>query len=126
MFLAKLGEHLAVGRKRLMLIESEPRMNAELRDFLTAEDLELTAVTEVEDALRELREQEFDCVILNPQTSGLDPSMLQDETLKTPLSGALPDRALQRKPSRASAAMTRGGTTWTTTSWCDEWSRAIA
>ena len=88
-FLAKLGEHLAVGRKRLMLIESDLRMNAELRDFLAAEDLELTAVTEVEDALRELREQEFDCVILNPQTSGLDPSMLQDETLKTPLSGAL-------------------------------------
>ena len=88
-FFAKLGEHLAVGRKRLMLIESDSRLNEELRDFLTAEDLELTAVTDAEDALRELREQEFDCVILNPQTSGLDPSMLQDETLKTPLSGAL-------------------------------------
>ncbi len=88
-FLAKLGEHLAVGRKRLMLIESDPVVNQELRNFLTAEDLELTAVTDVEDALRELREQEFDCVILNPHTSGLDPSRLQDETLQTPLSGAL-------------------------------------
>ncbi len=88
-FLAKLGEHLAVGRKRLMLIECDPRLNQDLREFLTADDLELTCATDPEEALRELHEQEFDCVILNPQTTGFDPSMLREEILKPPLSGAI-------------------------------------
>jgi CheY-like chemotaxis protein len=88
-FFARLSEHLAVGRKRLLLIEPDPGLSAGLQKSLAADDMELISAADTAAALRELREQEFDCVILNPQTQGFDPSILQDETLKAPMSGAL-------------------------------------
>jgi HAMP domain-containing protein/signal transduction histidine kinase/CheY-like chemotaxis protein len=90
LFLAKLGEHLAVGRKRLLLIEPDPRLNEEMQKFLAAPDMELTSATDADGALRELREQEFDCVILNPRINGLEPSVLREQARKAPVSGALP------------------------------------
>jgi CheY-like chemotaxis protein len=90
LFLEKLGEHLSAGKKRLMLIEPETTKNDELRKFLAADDIEVIAATDAATALSALNAHEFDCVIVNPLTSGLDPSMLREQALKVSATGALP------------------------------------
>jgi HAMP domain-containing protein/signal transduction histidine kinase/CheY-like chemotaxis protein len=89
-FLERLREHLSVSRKRLMLIEPEPAKNEELQNFLAGEDVDLTSASDAESALKALGENEFDCVIVNPRTEGLDPAILREQALKSSTTGALP------------------------------------
>ncbi|HVN28810.1 MAG TPA: response regulator, partial [Candidatus Binataceae bacterium] len=90
LFLEKLAEHLAIRRRRLMLIGPDPRKRQELEKFLEADDIEVTAFADAKSAISALSDQEYDCLIVDPHTGELDPSMLREQAVKVSSTGALP------------------------------------
>jgi len=89
-FLDRLRGYLTLDRKRLLLVEPDAKRRKELEDFLAADDIEICSAIDRQSALDTLREREFDCVAIDTQTSGLDPSILRENAINTSATGAMP------------------------------------
>jgi hypothetical protein len=73
--LSRLKTFAATPRKRLLVVEDNPAEQLGLRALLDHADIEMTTIEGGEGALSLLREQDFDCVVLDlklPDISGFD------------------------------------------------------
>ncbi|MBG0810542.1 response regulator [Methylosinus sp. H3A] len=70
-----LEERLARDKKAILIVEDEGVQRAALIDLLSAADVEIVAVATAEEALREIADRPFDCVVLDlmlPGVSGFE------------------------------------------------------
>jgi CheY-like chemotaxis protein len=73
--LVRIKHYVAPRRKRLLVVEDNPREQFSIRQLLDYDDIDLVAVGRGADALRTLQEETVDCVVLDlrlPDMSGFD------------------------------------------------------
>jgi CheY-like chemotaxis protein len=73
--LSRIKEYAAPRRKRLLVVEDNPAEQMSIRELLGYDDIDVTVVSTGEDAVRAVKEQSFDCVVLDlrlPDISGFD------------------------------------------------------
>jgi CheY-like chemotaxis protein len=73
--LERMEEKLSQNMHRVLVVEDDPRQRESLRELLGSGDVQITAVENANEALRELAATTFDCVVLDfnlPDLSGYD------------------------------------------------------
>jgi HAMP domain-containing protein/CheY-like chemotaxis protein/signal transduction histidine kinase len=73
--LNRIKEYTAPRRKRLLVVEDNPAEQLSIRELLSYDDIEISAVATGNDALAAITESAFDCVVLDlrlPDMSGFD------------------------------------------------------
>jgi CheY-like chemotaxis protein len=85
--LNRIGQFAAMRTRRLLVIEDDPAEQVSIAELIGFEDVAITAVQTGEQALRELRSTDYDCVVLDlklPDVSGFDllTQIQQDERLR--------------------------------------------
>jgi CheY-like chemotaxis protein len=71
----RLREYAGLPRKRLLIVEDNPAEQLSIRELLDYDDIDVTVVTNGSEALGALREQPFDCVVLDlrlPDMTGFE------------------------------------------------------
>ena len=87
--LQRLEAKLSQALRRVLIVEDDPRQRESIRQLLTHGDVEITAVENANEALRQLSRTTFDCVVLDfnlPDLSGYDllEKMAQQEEVSFP------------------------------------------
>ncbi len=85
--LARIKAYAATTRKRLLVVEDNDAEQLSITALLSHDDIEIVTVSRGDEALKALKEQEFDCVVLDlrlPDMTGFDvlERMRDDETLR--------------------------------------------
>jgi CheY-like chemotaxis protein len=73
--LARIKEYAAPRRKRLLVVEDNPAEQFSIRELLGHDDIDMSVVANGAEALAAIRDQVFDCVVLDlrlPDMSGFD------------------------------------------------------
>ena len=73
--MARLRHYATPHRKKLLIIEDNPGEQLSIRELLGSEDVDIEAAETGADALRALREEAFDCAVLDlrlPDMSGFE------------------------------------------------------
>ncbi|HJQ19121.1 MAG TPA: response regulator, partial [Gemmatimonadaceae bacterium] len=71
--------------RRLLVVEDEETQRKAMVDLIAHEDVEITAVSSAEEALRELSQQRFDCMVLDLGLTGPTDGFQLLETVKSDL-----------------------------------------
>jgi HAMP domain-containing protein/CheY-like chemotaxis protein/signal transduction histidine kinase len=88
--LARIKEYSAPRRKRLLVVEDNPAEQLSIQELLGYDDIDVTVVSSGEDAIQAVKQQPFDCVVLDlrlPDISGFD---VLERFRDTPQLGDLP------------------------------------
>ena len=86
----RIKEYASLERKRLLIVEDNPAEQLSIRELLGYDDIDVTVVTSGGEALDMLREQPFDCVVLDlrlPDMSGFE---VLERLRETPSLGDVP------------------------------------
>jgi len=83
---AHIQEFLGTTKRRLLIVDDDPRDRAQIMELIGNGDVELVAVSNGQEALKTLRESHFDCMVLDllmPGFSGFEvlEEMQKDERL---------------------------------------------
>jgi HAMP domain-containing protein/CheY-like chemotaxis protein/signal transduction histidine kinase len=73
--LTKIKEYATARRKRLLVVEDNPAEQLSIKELLGYDDIDVTVASTGEEALRFVKEQAFDCIVLDlrlPDMSGFD------------------------------------------------------
>jgi len=73
--LERIKEYASPRRKRLLIVEDDPAEQFTVRQLLAHDDVDLTTAATGSEALQFVRDQQFDCVVLDlrlPDMSGFD------------------------------------------------------
>jgi len=68
----RISTFLADGVKRLLVVEDDETQRKSIIELVGEDDVEITAVATAEDALRELSEKHYDCMVLDLGLQGMD------------------------------------------------------
>jgi CheY-like chemotaxis protein/signal transduction histidine kinase/HAMP domain-containing protein len=68
----RISTFLADGVKRLLVVEDDENQRKSIIELVGEDDVEITAVATAEDALRELAEKHYDCMVLDLGLQGMD------------------------------------------------------
>jgi len=68
----RISTFLADGVKRLLVVEDDETQRMSIIELVGEEDVEITAVASAEEALRELSEKHYDCMVLDLGLQGTD------------------------------------------------------
>jgi CheY-like chemotaxis protein/signal transduction histidine kinase/HAMP domain-containing protein len=88
--LGRIKEYAASPRKRLLVVEDNPAEQFSIEQLLGYDDIDVTTVATGEEAFSQLKEQKYDCVVLDlrlPDMSGFD---VLERLRDTPSMGDLP------------------------------------
>jgi CheY-like chemotaxis protein len=88
--LSRIKEYSAPRRKRLLVVEDNPAEQLSIQELLGYDDIDVTVVSSGEDAIHAVKQQPFDCVVLDlrlPDISGFD---VLERFRDTPQLGDLP------------------------------------
>jgi len=88
--LTRIKEYAAPRRKRLLVVEDNPAEQLSIKELLGYDDIDVTVVASGEEAIREVNDQSFDCVVLDlrlPDISGFE---VLERFRDTPSLGDLP------------------------------------
>ncbi len=88
--LSRIKEYSAPRRKRLLVVEDNPAEQLSIQELLGYDDIDVTVVSSGEDAIHAVKQQLFDCVVLDlrlPDISGFD---VLERFRDTPQLGDLP------------------------------------
>jgi CheY-like chemotaxis protein/nitrogen-specific signal transduction histidine kinase len=75
----RISTFLADGMKRLLVVEDDETQRKSIIELVGEDDVEITAVATAEDALRELSEKHYDCMVLDLGLQGMDGFKLLEE-----------------------------------------------
>ncbi|HEY6878871.1 MAG TPA: response regulator, partial [Polyangiales bacterium] len=116
--LRKLEAQAAMRMRRLLVIEDDLAVRESILDLLSADRVEITAVSTVAEALRQLRSSRFDCIVTDlalPDGTGYDllETMAADEAFSFPsvvvyTGSALSQQDEQRLRRYASSIIVKG------------------
>jgi CheY-like chemotaxis protein len=70
-FLARLHDYITRQFKSVLVVEPKEESRERTVQYLKAEDIQITSVADGASALQMLRERLIDCIIVNPEASGL-------------------------------------------------------
>jgi HAMP domain-containing protein/CheY-like chemotaxis protein/signal transduction histidine kinase len=73
--LSRIKDYSAPRRKRLLIVEDNPAEQMSIRELLGHDDIDVSVVSTGEEAMSAVKEQQFDCVVLDlklPDMSGFD------------------------------------------------------
>jgi HAMP domain-containing protein/CheY-like chemotaxis protein/signal transduction histidine kinase len=73
--LAKIKDYTSRSRKRLLVVEDDPREQSTIQELLGSDDIEVSAVANGDEALKKLAATPFDCVVLDlklPDMTGFE------------------------------------------------------
>jgi HAMP domain-containing protein/CheY-like chemotaxis protein/signal transduction histidine kinase len=87
---ARMKEYSAPRRKRLLVVEDNPAEQLSIKELLGCDDIDVTVVATGSEAIRIVKEQAFDCVVLDlrlPDISGFE---VLERFRDTPSLGDLP------------------------------------
>jgi HAMP domain-containing protein/signal transduction histidine kinase/DNA-binding response OmpR family regulator len=77
-----LKNYTSLPARNVLVVEHDPQRLQGIREYMDgAEDVRIASATDGEIALRMMREQRPDCIVLNPGMPGLDPAPLVEEAL---------------------------------------------
>jgi signal transduction histidine kinase/HAMP domain-containing protein/DNA-binding response OmpR family regulator len=79
-FLARLSDYITRQFKSVLVVEPQEDSRERTVQYLKAEDIQITSVPDGASALQMLRERLIDCIIVNPQASGLAALMQSSES----------------------------------------------
>jgi len=68
----RISTFLADGVKRLLVVEDDETQRKSIIELVGEDDVEITAVGSAEDALRELSQKHYDCMVLDLGLQGMD------------------------------------------------------
>jgi HAMP domain-containing protein/CheY-like chemotaxis protein/signal transduction histidine kinase len=88
--LSRIKEYSAPRRKRLLVVEDNPAEQLSIQELLGYDDIDVTVVSSGEEAIQAVKQQPFDCVVLDlrlPDISGFD---VLERFRDTPQLGDLP------------------------------------
>jgi HAMP domain-containing protein/CheY-like chemotaxis protein/signal transduction histidine kinase len=73
--LSRIKEYATPRRKRLLIVEDNPAEQLSIRELLGHDDIDVSVVSTGQEALGSIKEEQFDCVVLDlrlPDMSGFD------------------------------------------------------
>ncbi|MBV9110198.1 MAG: response regulator, partial [Gemmatimonadetes bacterium] len=79
----RISTFLADGVKRLLVVEDDETQRHSIIELVGEEDVEITAVATAEEALRELAEKHYDCMVLDLGLQGTDGFKLLEQVKGT-------------------------------------------
>jgi signal transduction histidine kinase/HAMP domain-containing protein/CheY-like chemotaxis protein len=79
-FLARLSDYITRQFKSVLVVEPDEQSRERMVQYLKAEDLQITSVPDGASALEMLRERLIDCIVVNPEASGLAALMQSSES----------------------------------------------
>ena len=79
-FLARLNDYITRQFKSVLVVEPKEDSRERTVQYLKAEDIQITSVPDGASALQMLRERLIDCIIVNPEASGLAALMQSSES----------------------------------------------
>ncbi len=79
-FLARLNDYITRQFKSVLVVEPKEDSRERVVQYLKADDIQITSVPDGASALQMLRERLIDCIIVNPETSGLAALMQSSES----------------------------------------------
>jgi HAMP domain-containing protein/CheY-like chemotaxis protein/signal transduction histidine kinase len=88
--LSRIKEYSAPRRKRLLVVEDNPAEQLSIQELLGYDDIDVAVVSSGEEAIQAVKQQSFDCVVLDlrlPDISGFD---VLERFRDTPQLGDLP------------------------------------
>jgi CheY-like chemotaxis protein len=107
----RISTFLADGVKRLLVVEDDETQRKSIIELVGEDDVEITAVATAEDALRELSEKHYDCMVLDLGLQGMDGFKLLEEVKGSESvqdsCGATPRPSSSRMPRAPSGCWTR-------------------
>jgi CheY-like chemotaxis protein len=86
----RIREFAAAPRKRLLIVEDNPAEQLSIRELLGYDDIDVTVATGGGEALTMLREQPFDCVVLDLRLPDMSGFGVLERLRETPSLGDLP------------------------------------
>jgi len=86
----RIREYAALQRKRLLIVEDNPAEQLSIRELLGYDDIDVTVVTSGGEALNVLREQPFDCVVLDLRLPDMSGFQVLERLRQTPELGDVP------------------------------------
>ena len=86
----RIKEYASLERKRLLIVEDNPAEQLSIRELLGYDDIDVTVVTSGGEALDLLREQPFDCVVLDLRLPDMSGFQVLEQLRETPSLGDVP------------------------------------
>ena len=87
---ARLAAFMESSERRLLVVEDDDTQRTSIVELVGHDDVEITAVATAEEALRELREQRYDCMVLDLGLQGMSGFDLLEQVKADPTMQDLP------------------------------------
>ncbi len=88
--IARIREYSSPRRKRLLVIEDEPAQQLSIQALLGYDDIDVSIVSTGKEALEAVKEDQFDCIVLDLRLPDMTGFELLDKLSQTPSGSELP------------------------------------